>query len=69
MTVNQRIIETLLQHGILIRTNSLLISLPDESIDNTNNDVKGYFTDHVWYQLLQRSIKICNEKNNFTFLI
>ena len=43
----QSSIETLLQYGQLITTNSLLSSLPDEIIDNTINDVKYYFTDHV----------------------
>ena len=47
MTVNQRSIKTLSQHGQLITTNGLLTSLPDEIIDNTINDVKRYFTDHV----------------------
>ena len=56
MTVNQRSIETLSQHGQLITTNGLLMSLPDEIIDNSINDVKHYFTDHVWYELLQRDI-------------
>ena len=32
------------------------MSLPDEIIDNTINDVKHHFTDHVWYELLQRGI-------------
>ena len=54
MTVNQRSIETLSQHGQLITTKSFLTSLPDEINDNTINDVKHYFTDHVWYELLQR---------------
>ena len=48
MTVNQRSIEALLQHGQLITTNSLLTSLPDVINDNTINDVMHYFTDHVW---------------------
>ena len=56
MTVNQRSIETLSQHGQLITTNGLLTSLPDEIVDNSINDVKYYFTDHAWYELLQRSI-------------
>ena len=55
-TVNQRSIETLSQHGQLITTNGLLMSLPDEIIDNTINDVKHYFTDHAWYELLQKGI-------------
>ena len=57
MTFNQRSIETLSQHGqTIITTNSLLKSLPDETNDNTINDMKYYFTDHVWYVLLQRGI-------------
>ena len=56
MTVNQRSIETLSQHGQLITTNGLLMSLPDEIIDNSINDVKHCFTDHAWYELLQKSI-------------
>ena len=56
MTFNHRSIETLSQHGQLITTNGLLMSLPDEIVDNTINDVKHYFTDHVWYELLQRGI-------------
>ena len=56
MTVNQRSIETMSKQGQLITTNGLLTSLPDEIINNTINDVKHYFTDHVWYELLQRGI-------------
>ena len=56
MTVNQRSIENLLQYGQLITTNCLLTSLPDEIIDNIINDVKHYFTDNAWYELLQRGI-------------
>ena len=56
MTVNQRSIETLSQHGQLITTNGLLMSLPDEIIDNFINDVNHYFTDHAWYELLQKGI-------------
>ena len=56
MTFNHRSIETLSQHGQLNTTNGLLMSLPDEIVDNTINDVKHYFTDHVWYKLLQRGI-------------
>ena len=56
MTVNQRSIKTLSQHGQLITTNGLLTSLPDVIIDNTINDVKHYFTDYIWYELLQSSI-------------
>ena len=44
------------QHGQLITTNNLLTSLPDEIIDNAINDVKNYFTDHAWYEFLQRGI-------------
>ena len=40
MTVIQRSIKTLSQHGQLITTNSLLTSLPDEIIDNIINDEK-----------------------------
>ena len=56
MTVNQRSIENLSQHGQVITTNSLLTSLPDKVNDNIINDVKHYFTDHTWYELLQRGI-------------
>ena len=56
MTVNQRSIKTLSQHGQLITTNGLLTSLPDEIIDNSINDVKHYFTDYTWYELLQRGV-------------
>ena len=56
MTVNQRSIETLSQHGQLITTNGLLMSLPDEIINNSINDVKHYITDHAWYELLQKGI-------------
>ena len=55
MTVNQISIKTLSQHRQIITTNSLLTSLPDEIIDGTINDGKHYFTDHVWYELLQSS--------------
>ena len=53
MTVNERSIETLSQHGQLITTNGLLTSLPAEIIDNFIHDVKHYFTDYTWYELLQ----------------
>ena len=55
MTVDQKSIKTLSQHGQIITTNGLLTSLPDEIIDSTINDVKHYFTDHVWYELLPSS--------------
>ena len=56
MTVGQGSIKTLSQYGKLITMNSLLTSLSDEIIDNIINNVKLYFTDHVWYELLQRGI-------------
>ena len=56
MTVDQRSTKTLSQYGQLITTNTLLASLPDEIIDNTINDVNHNFTDHDWFELLQRGI-------------
>ena len=56
MTVYEKSIQILLQHGQLITTNSFLASLPDKIIDNIINDMKHDFTDHVWYELQQRGI-------------
>ena len=56
MTVDRRSTKTLSQYGQLITTNMLFASLPDEIIDNTINDMKHYFTDHDWYELLQKGI-------------
>ena len=56
MTVDQRSIKTLSQYGQLFTTNNLLTLLPDETINNTINDVKDCFINHVWYELLQKRI-------------
>ena len=60
MTVDQRSIETLSQHGQLVTTNSLLTSLSDETIDNTINDVSLIMSSKNYYREVYQSTQ-CKE--------